>query len=144
MTDIDSVQAALTRYFAPWVQQLGLRVQAVRAGEVVLLLPANPALVHHAGILCGQASMAAADTAMVLAISSDLGEFRPVTTVQFQSSFLRPLSGPQSQQQDAEGDQRMFYGYSHFGYQTLMRNAPLPGVSNGPGVGFVALRGRPK
>ena len=96
MTDIDSVQAALTRYFAPWVQQLGLRVQAVRAGEVVLLLPANPALVHHAGILCGQASMAAADTAMVLAISSDLGEFRPVTTVQFQSSFLRPLSGSEA------------------------------------------------
>jgi len=96
MTDNDSVQAALARYFAPWVQQLGLRVQAVRAGEVVLLLPANPALCHHAGILCGQASMAAADTAMVLAISSDLGEFRPVTTVQFQSSFLRPLSGSEA------------------------------------------------
>ena len=96
MTDLDSAQAALATYFAPWVQQLGLRVQAVAPGEVVLALPITAALVHHAGILCGQASMAAADTAMVLAISSDLGGFRPMTTVQFQSSFLRPISGSEA------------------------------------------------
>ena len=97
MTDVDSLQAALARYFAPWVQQLGLRALAVRPGEIVLALPVTSALVHHAGILCGQASMAAADTAMVLAISSDLGEFRPMTTVQFQASFLKPISGTEAQ-----------------------------------------------
>ena len=43
--------------------------------------------------MCGQAAMAAADTAMVLAMMAQLGEFRPMTTVQLQTSFLRPLSG---------------------------------------------------
>jgi len=96
MTDLDGAQVALATYFAPWVQQLGLRVQAVALGEVVLTLPIMPALVHHAGVLCGQASMAAADTATVLAIAADLGGFRPMTTVQFQSSFLRPIFGSEA------------------------------------------------
>jgi uncharacterized protein (TIGR00369 family) len=37
--------------------------------------------------------MAAADTAMVLAVMSRLGGFRPMTTVQLQTSFLRPIAG---------------------------------------------------
>ncbi len=36
--------------------------------------------------------MAAADTAMVLAIVTRLGTRRPMTTVQQSSSFLKPLS----------------------------------------------------
>ncbi|MFI5447904.1 PaaI family thioesterase [Polaromonas sp. UC242_47] len=43
-------------------------------------------------MLCGQAMMAAADTAMVLALINHFGEFRPCTTVQMNSSFLKPLS----------------------------------------------------
>jgi acyl-coenzyme A thioesterase PaaI-like protein len=43
-------------------------------------------------MLCGQAMMAAADTAMVLALMQHFGEFRPCTTVQMSTSFLRPLS----------------------------------------------------
>jgi len=43
-------------------------------------------------MLCGQAMMAAADTAMVLALIQHFGEFRPCTTVQLSTSFLRPLS----------------------------------------------------
>ena len=35
--------------------------------------------------------MAAADTALVLAISHKLGGFRPQTTVQLQTSFLRAV-----------------------------------------------------
>ncbi|WP_300649934.1 PaaI family thioesterase, partial [Hydrogenophaga sp.] len=41
---------------------------------------------------CGQAMMSAADTAMVLAIVSQLGE-RHMTTVQQNTSFLKPISG---------------------------------------------------
>ena len=37
--------------------------------------------------------MAAADTAMVFAISSQLGGFRPMTTVTLNTSFMRPVSG---------------------------------------------------
>jgi acyl-coenzyme A thioesterase PaaI-like protein len=44
-------------------------------------------------VLCGQAMMAVADTAMVLALSSNLGGFRPMTTVQLQTSFLKPVPG---------------------------------------------------
>lgn len=43
-------------------------------------------------MLCGQAMMAAADTAMVLALISHFGA-RPCTTVQMNTSFLKPLSG---------------------------------------------------
>jgi uncharacterized protein (TIGR00369 family) len=53
--------------------------------------------VHGGGVLCGQTLMAAADTAMVLAISSQLGGFRPMTTVQLQTSFLRPIAGSQAE-----------------------------------------------
>jgi uncharacterized protein (TIGR00369 family) len=36
--------------------------------------------------------MAAADTAMVLAVTSKLGAFKPMTTVQLQTTFLRPVA----------------------------------------------------
>ncbi len=44
-------------------------------------------------MLCGQAMMAAADSAMVLALINHFGGFRPCTTVQINISFLKPLSG---------------------------------------------------
>jgi len=37
--------------------------------------------------------MAACDTAMVLAVMTKLGGFKPMTTVQLQTSFLRPIPG---------------------------------------------------
>ena len=93
MTDIDKLQAALATLFAPWVQQLQLRVLEAREGEVVFALPVHPRHVHGGGVMCGQTMMAAADTAMVLAIMTHLGEFKPMTTVQMQTSFLRPIAG---------------------------------------------------
>ncbi|MDB5872906.1 MAG: phenylacetic acid degradation protein [Ramlibacter sp.] len=87
------LQSALAEYFAPWVQALGLKVHGFDATSVTLELPQNPELARVGGMLCGQAMMAAADTAMVLALINQLGEFRPCTTVQMNSSFLRPLSG---------------------------------------------------
>ncbi|MEJ6005166.1 PaaI family thioesterase [Paucibacter sp. AS339] len=87
------LQAAIPTIFAPWIIALDLRVIAAEAGKVTLHLPVSPQLVHVGGVLCGQATMAAADTAMVLAMMAQLGEFRPMTTVQLQTSFLRPVSG---------------------------------------------------
>ena len=89
----DTLQAALAEYFAPWVQALGLRVEAFDTESVTLRLPQNEQLSRVGGMLCGQAMMAAADTAMVLALINHFGEFRPCTTVQLNSSFLKPLSG---------------------------------------------------
>ena len=92
MPETSQLQAALAEYFAPWVQALGLRVQSSEASAVILRLPQNPELSRVGGMLCGQAMMAAADTAMVLALIQHFGEFRPCTTVQMNSSFLKPLS----------------------------------------------------
>ena len=80
--------------FAPWVRELDLRLLDVYEGEVHLALPVAPRHVHGGGVLCGQTMMAAADSAMVLAVVAQLGEFRPMTTVQLQTSFLRPIPAP--------------------------------------------------
>jgi acyl-coenzyme A thioesterase PaaI-like protein len=63
------------------------------ADSVTLRLPQSDQLSRVGGMLCGQAMMAAADTAMVLALINQFGEFRPCTTVQMNTSFLKPLSG---------------------------------------------------
>jgi uncharacterized protein (TIGR00369 family) len=86
------LEAALGEYFAPWVQALGLGVERAEEGSVVLRLPQSDRLSRVGGMLCGQAMMAAADTAMVLALIRHFGEFRPCTTVQMNTSFLKPLS----------------------------------------------------
>lgn len=88
----EKAQEALSTVFAPWVQELGLRVESIGDGEVVMRLPFDRRLTHVAGVVCGQVYMAAADTAMVLAVSSSLGEFKPMTTVSMNTSFVRPVS----------------------------------------------------
>lgn len=92
MTDVHALQKAIGEIFAPWVQQLDLRVLAAKPGEIELALPVAARHVHGGGVMCGQTLMSAADTAMVLAIMTQLGEFRPMTTVQLQTSFLRPIA----------------------------------------------------
>ncbi|HEX2544441.1 MAG TPA: PaaI family thioesterase [Ramlibacter sp.] len=91
--DQETLQGALPEYFAPWVQALGLRVDAFDADSVTLRLPRSDQLSRVGGMVCGQAMMAAADTAMVLALINHFGAFRPCTTVQMNTSFLKPLSG---------------------------------------------------
>lgn len=88
----DQLDQALRELFAPWVQDLGLKVESYGDGVVTLRLPQNAQLSRVGGMLCGQAMMAAADTAMVLALISQFKEFRPMTTVQQSTSFLKPLS----------------------------------------------------
>jgi uncharacterized protein (TIGR00369 family) len=90
--DAAGLQAMLEELGADYTKRLGLRVETVAPGEVTLTLPVTPELVHAGGVLCGQAILAAADTAMLLAMIAQLGEFRPMTTVQLQASFLRPVA----------------------------------------------------
>ncbi len=89
---VELLQAALAEYFAPWVQALQLRVEGFDSDSVTLRLPHSDQLSRVGGMLCGQAMMAAADTAMVLALINHFGAFRPCTTVQQSSSFLKPLN----------------------------------------------------
>lgn len=87
----DRLSAVLDTVAAPYVKRLGLSVVAADATHVVLSMPVNAEVVHGGGVLCGQAIMAAADTAMILALTAALDGFRPMTTVQLQTSFLRPV-----------------------------------------------------
>jgi uncharacterized protein (TIGR00369 family) len=91
--DKQILQSALAEYFAPWVQALALQVEGFDADSVSARLPQSGELSRVGGMLCGQAMMAAADTAMVLALINHFGEFKPCTTVQMNTSFLKPLSG---------------------------------------------------
>jgi uncharacterized protein (TIGR00369 family) len=90
---VDEGQGILADNFAPWVLALGLKVAACDSGEARLSMPFSPTLVRVGGTICGQALMAAADTAMVIAISSALGGFRPMATVSQNTSFMRAISG---------------------------------------------------
>jgi uncharacterized protein (TIGR00369 family) len=79
--------------FAPWVQDLGLTVEELGERRATLRLPWSDRLAREGGGLSGQAMMAAADTATVIAVSAARGEFVPMTTVQQSTSFQRPIVG---------------------------------------------------
>ncbi|KAF1029169.1 MAG: 1,4-dihydroxy-2-naphthoyl-CoA hydrolase [Burkholderia plantarii] len=89
--DEHAVRELLDRLLAPWVRSLGLTPVAVTDDSVTLRLPFSGELRHSGGLICGQAFMAAADTAMIAAISVALGEFRPMTTVALNTQFMRAV-----------------------------------------------------
>ncbi|MDP6172823.1 MAG: PaaI family thioesterase [Rhodospirillales bacterium] len=86
----------LAERFAPWVLELGIGIDEVGAGLAVLRVPPSDRLNRGGGTVCGQAIMALADTAMVIAISGTNGGFVPMTTVNQTSSFLRPAAAQTS------------------------------------------------
>ncbi|MCQ9615692.1 PaaI family thioesterase [Paenalcaligenes niemegkensis] len=86
------LQQCLTTLFAPWIRELKLEVSHADNDSVTLTLPFSEHLTHVAGVVCGQVYMAAADTAMVLALSNVLGEFKPMTTISLNTNFIRPVS----------------------------------------------------
>ena len=90
--DPAAANAIFDRVLAPWVKELGLVVVAVTPDQTTLRLPESSRFVHGGGVVCGQTLMAAADTAMVVAFSAALGGFRPMTTVNMNTTFLRPIS----------------------------------------------------
>ncbi len=83
----------LVDLFADWVQDLDLRVERIDADGVVLRLPQHERLCRIGGIVCGQASMALIDTAMVFVCFAGLGRVAEVTTVSQSTSFLRAAKG---------------------------------------------------
>lgn len=78
--------------FAPWVQALNLEVTSAKDGVAELTLPFSEQVCRTGGTVCGQALMAAADTAMVFAVCSQVGEFVPMTTVSLNTQFMRAVS----------------------------------------------------
>ena len=93
--DTATLQKTLDEIAADCVRRLNLKIESIDADtdSVTLSLPVAPDLVHAGGVLCGQAIMSAADTAMLVAMIAKIGSFKPMTTVQLQASFLKPVPG---------------------------------------------------
>jgi uncharacterized protein (TIGR00369 family) len=91
--EIAEAEKILAGNFAPWVLELGLSVVETGDAHAVLRLPWDERLAREGGGLSGQALMAAADTATVIAVSSARGAFVPMTTVQQSTSFQRMVAG---------------------------------------------------
>ncbi len=90
---VEDANALLASIFAPWVQALRLEATEMSAEHAVLKMPYSDDLCRVGEMICGQAMISAADTAMVVAIVSAMGDFKPFGTVDLTSNFMRPVSG---------------------------------------------------
>jgi uncharacterized protein (TIGR00369 family) len=99
---IAEARRVLDDVFAPWVKDLDLSVEAFdfepppadardwQAGAV-LRMPFSEKLCRNGGMVCGQALMAFADTAMVIANLAANRGYRPMTTVDQTTHFMRAV-----------------------------------------------------
>jgi uncharacterized protein (TIGR00369 family) len=90
--DRDAAERLLGDVFAPWVRDLGLAVERIGPEAAVLRMRFSEKLCRDSGVVCGQALMSLADTAMVFAVSAAAGGYRAMTTVDQTVHFLRPIA----------------------------------------------------
>ena len=101
--DIVEARRVLGDVFAPWVLDLGLSIDGLECGPpigaavgwqpgAVLRMAFSEHLCRHGGIVCGQALMALADTSMVIAILAANRGYRPMTTVDQTTHFMRAVT----------------------------------------------------
>jgi uncharacterized protein (TIGR00369 family) len=100
---IEEARRILGDVFAPWVRDLGLSVDGVDyerpddAGPdwqpgALLRMTFSERLCRQGGVVCGQALMAFADTAMVIAMVAANRGYRPMTTVDQTTHFMRAVA----------------------------------------------------
>lgn len=89
--DKAAADALLKSVFAAWVQDLDLSVESISPERATLRMRFSERLCRDNGVVCGQALMSLADTAMVFAISASTGEYFPMTTVDQTVHFMRPV-----------------------------------------------------
>ena len=88
--DQAAATALLQSVFASWVQDLDLSIDSIDVEHATLRMKFSERLCRDNGVVCGQALMALADTAMVFAISAAAGGYLPMTTVDQTIHFLKP------------------------------------------------------
>ena len=95
MSTFDTAAATdlLRTVFAPWIQDLDLTIERIGESDAVLRMPFSDRLTRDNGVVCGQALMALADTAMVFAVTAASKAYRPMTTIDQTTQFLRPVFG---------------------------------------------------
>ncbi|KAB2920078.1 MAG: PaaI family thioesterase [Hyphomicrobiaceae bacterium] len=89
---IAAANAVLQECFAPWVLALGIKAELVGADTATLRIPFSDQLCRVGGIMCGQALLTGADTAMVIALAAASGGFKPCTTVDLTTNYMRPVT----------------------------------------------------
>jgi len=99
---IAEARRVLGDVFAPWVRDLDLSVEdfdfepPARAVDwqpgAILRMPFSERLCRNGGVICGQALMAFADTAMVIANLAANRSYRPMTTVDQTTHFMRAVT----------------------------------------------------
>lgn len=90
---VEQASEILASSFAPWVRDLDLTIEEVGPARAVLRMKHSDRLARTGGMVCGQALMALADTAMVFAVCGAAGGMRPMTTVSQTTNFMRAISG---------------------------------------------------
>jgi len=91
--NVDNANEKLAEVFAPWIQQLHLKVTAIGDGQVTMILPYNDKLCRSGGVICGQALMSVIDTCMVFVCYLGMGKYGNCATVSQNTTFMRPAIG---------------------------------------------------
>ena len=100
---IDEARRVLGEVFADWVKDLNLSIEGIDYDPpadapadwqpgAILRMPFSERLCRNGGMVCGQALMAFADTAMVIANLAANRGYRPMTTVDQTTHFMRAVS----------------------------------------------------
>ena len=66
--DVKKAQKFLNSVTAPWIQDLNLQIDSVSEWKCKFTLNYSEKLVRQGDIICGQAIVSAADTAMIVAV----------------------------------------------------------------------------
>lgn len=134
--DLEAARQLLRDKFAPWVQDLQLGVEALYEADAPggagarLRMRFSERLCRDGGIVCGQALMALADTAMVFAVCAAGGGYRAMTTVDQTTHFMRPAVAS-----DVLADARIV----RLGRTMAFGQVMLSGASDGKPVAMVAI-----
>jgi uncharacterized protein (TIGR00369 family) len=100
---IEAAGHLMTEVVASWVQDLGLLVESIEAGRpagapsdwqpgAIVRLPFSSKICRDGGVVSGSALMALADTAMIFACSAAWNGYRPMSTIDQTTHFLRPVN----------------------------------------------------
>ena len=100
---IGEARRVLGEVFAPWVRDLNLSIEGFdfdpptnAAADwqpgAILRMPFSERLCRNGGMVCGQALMAFADTAMVIANLAANRGYRPMTTIDQTTHFMRAVT----------------------------------------------------
>lgn len=86
----EDAQRVIDTVMTPWLDELGMVVEELTDNGAVVRLPWHARISRDGGLVTGQALMSFADAAMVVVISSAIGGFQKMATIDMTTTFLAP------------------------------------------------------